>query len=281
MIDGLKLPVKNVLPASVNTDFYAPGSILGRRDQARQLRSRSGFTATVPAIWFENGPAFEITDPSAATAVATLSRDGKPAAVRVAARRHKLNGKAALGRREARQGSRRAVSASARSIAASRWRRSVDLGLAQVSRSKTGPLLILLDRPFDRFGKHSPLEAVVASVANSRSHLVGDEALGRILDAERNEGHLPGVAASRGATAPNRRASPGSIGANAGSRSRRPCAAPPPRASRGAAPGSRQTNPRCAPVLRGRHAERLSRVRSFAISLPRRPLHLRFRVPVR
>ena len=33
-------------------------------------------TAPVPAVWFENGPAFEITDPSRATAVATYPATG-------------------------------------------------------------------------------------------------------------------------------------------------------------------------------------------------------------
>ena len=62
MIEGLKLPVKNVLAGVRNTDFYAPGSILGVEIKRDSPIAR-GFTATMPAVWFENGPAFEISDP--------------------------------------------------------------------------------------------------------------------------------------------------------------------------------------------------------------------------
>ncbi|HEY9227085.1 MAG TPA: hypothetical protein VIP11_10590, partial [Gemmatimonadaceae bacterium] len=95
MIDGLKLPVKNVLSGVRNTDFYAPGSILGveiKRDHpiARQ------FTATVPAVWFENGPAFEISDAATATAVASYPAAGNPLLSGWLLGGAKLNGKAAL-----------------------------------------------------------------------------------------------------------------------------------------------------------------------------------------
>ena len=59
MIDGLKLPVKNVLAGVRKTTSTRPGSILGVEIKRDQPIAR-GFTATVPAIWFENGPAFEI-----------------------------------------------------------------------------------------------------------------------------------------------------------------------------------------------------------------------------
>jgi len=55
-----------------------------------------GFTATVPAVWFENGPAFEITDPAAATAVATYPASGNPLLSGWLLGGSKLNGKAAL-----------------------------------------------------------------------------------------------------------------------------------------------------------------------------------------
>jgi hypothetical protein len=95
VIDALKLPVKNVLAGVPNTDFYAPGSILGveiKRDHplARQ------FVATIPAIWFENSPAFEISDPSTATAVATYQTTGNPLLSGWLLGGSKLNGKAAL-----------------------------------------------------------------------------------------------------------------------------------------------------------------------------------------
>jgi uncharacterized membrane protein YgcG len=95
VIDGLKLPVKNVLAGVSNNDFYAPGSILSveiKRDHA----IARGFTATVPAIWFENGPAFEISDPSEATAVATYPATGNPLLSGWLLGGSKLNGKAAL-----------------------------------------------------------------------------------------------------------------------------------------------------------------------------------------
>ena len=55
-----------------------------------------GFTATIPAIWFENGPAFEISDPSVATAVATYPATGNPLLSGWLLGGSKLNGKAAL-----------------------------------------------------------------------------------------------------------------------------------------------------------------------------------------
>jgi hypothetical protein len=95
LIDALKLPVKNVLAGVPNTDFYAPGSILGveiKRDHPLAKQ----FVATVPAIWFENSPAFEISDPSTATAVATYQTTGNPLLSGWLLGAPKLNGKAAL-----------------------------------------------------------------------------------------------------------------------------------------------------------------------------------------
>jgi glutamine amidotransferase-like uncharacterized protein len=94
-IENFKLPVKNVLAGVRNTDFYAPGSILGveiKRDHPLAAR----MTASVPAIWFENGPAFEITDPSRATAVATYQTAGDPLLSGWLLGGAKLNGKAAM-----------------------------------------------------------------------------------------------------------------------------------------------------------------------------------------
>lgn len=95
MIDGLKLPVKNVLQGVRQNDFYAPGSILAVEIKRDQPMAKY-FTATVPAIWFENGPAFEITDPSTATAVATYPATGNPLLSGWLLGGAKLNGKAAL-----------------------------------------------------------------------------------------------------------------------------------------------------------------------------------------
>jgi hypothetical protein len=93
--DGLHLPVKNVLAGVPNTAFYAPGSILGV-EIARDNPIARGFTAPVPAVWFENGPAFEITDPSQATAVATYPATGDPLLSGWLLGGSKLNGKAAM-----------------------------------------------------------------------------------------------------------------------------------------------------------------------------------------
>jgi hypothetical protein len=94
-IDGLKLPVKNVLAGVRPNDFYAPGSILSV-DINRDAPLARGFTATIPAVWFENGPAFEITDPTQATAVATYPASGNPLLSGWLLGGAKLNGKAAL-----------------------------------------------------------------------------------------------------------------------------------------------------------------------------------------
>jgi hypothetical protein len=94
-IETLKLPVKNILAGVRNTDFYAPGSILAvELNRASPLASR--MTATVPAIWFENGPAFEITDPARATAVASYPATGDVLLSGWLLGGAKLNGKAAM-----------------------------------------------------------------------------------------------------------------------------------------------------------------------------------------
>lgn len=95
IIDGLKLPVKNVLAGVRQNDFYAPGSIFGV-DVKRDHPMARWFTAPTPAVWFENGPAFEITDPSVATAVATYPASGNPLLSGWLLGGSKLNGKAAL-----------------------------------------------------------------------------------------------------------------------------------------------------------------------------------------
>ncbi len=95
VIDALKLPVKNVLQGVRGNDFYAPGSIL-----AVELNKSSPITAkmttSVPGVWFENGPAFEITDPSRAVAVASYPASGDPLLSGWLLGGAKLNGKAAM-----------------------------------------------------------------------------------------------------------------------------------------------------------------------------------------
>ncbi len=92
---ALQLPVRNVLQNVQPTDFYCPGSILAV-DINRNSAIARGMTAPVPAIWFEASPAFEITDPTMATAVATYKASGDPLLSGWLLGGAKLNGKVAL-----------------------------------------------------------------------------------------------------------------------------------------------------------------------------------------
>jgi len=94
-IDALKLPVKNVLDGAKNTEFYAPGSIFGV-EVNRGHPLAAGFTPPVPAVWFEDSPAFDITDPAAATAVLTYPASGNAMLSGWLLGPAKLNGKAAM-----------------------------------------------------------------------------------------------------------------------------------------------------------------------------------------
>jgi hypothetical protein len=76
-IGALKLPVKDVLDGVLANDFYAPGSIIGVQvDRAHPLARF--YNPPVPGVWFEGSPAFEITDPAAASAVLTYQSSGEP-----------------------------------------------------------------------------------------------------------------------------------------------------------------------------------------------------------
>lgn len=67
-IEYLQLPVKDVLAGVSNRDFYAPGSLFALNiDQSHPLNR---LMLAHPAAWFEDGPAFEITDSTRATAAA-------------------------------------------------------------------------------------------------------------------------------------------------------------------------------------------------------------------
>lgn len=94
-IDAFKLPVKNVLAGVRNTEFYAPGSLIPVEIN-RSHAMASGVTAPVPAIWFEDSPAFEITDPTRATAVVTYQASGDPLLSGWLLGGSKHNGKAAM-----------------------------------------------------------------------------------------------------------------------------------------------------------------------------------------
>ncbi|HEX2779085.1 MAG TPA: M14 metallopeptidase family protein [Gemmatimonadaceae bacterium] len=92
-VRALALPVRDVLAGVPSREFYAPGSIL-----AATLRPGSGLAAGVPSpapIWFEEGPAFEITDSTRATAIASYT-DGAPLLSGWLLGGEKLAGRAAL-----------------------------------------------------------------------------------------------------------------------------------------------------------------------------------------
>ena len=94
-IEAFALPVKNVLAGTRSTDFYAPGSILGV-EVVPGSPIAATFTAPVPAVWFEDSPAFEITDASRATAVLRYQADGDPLLSGWLLGGKLLNGKSAL-----------------------------------------------------------------------------------------------------------------------------------------------------------------------------------------
>ncbi len=94
-IEALRLPVRNVLQDARNTEFYAPGSIMAVEFDRRHPMA-GGVTAPVPGIWFEDSPAFEITDPARAHAVASYPATGNPLLSGWLLGGEKLNGKAAM-----------------------------------------------------------------------------------------------------------------------------------------------------------------------------------------
>lgn len=75
-IEKLGAPARNVLKGVQARDFYCPGSIL-----RAQLDSSSPLTFGVEKesiAWFENSPAFEITDPASAHAIASYPESENP-----------------------------------------------------------------------------------------------------------------------------------------------------------------------------------------------------------
>jgi hypothetical protein len=78
-----------------NTDFYAPGSMFAVDvDRAHPLAAT--FTAPVPAVWFEDSPAFEITDAAKASAVLRYQNAGDPLLSGWLLGGARLNGRAAM-----------------------------------------------------------------------------------------------------------------------------------------------------------------------------------------
>ncbi|MFN2397202.1 MAG: M14 metallopeptidase family protein [Gemmatimonadaceae bacterium] len=88
------LPVRNVLQGVSSREFYAPGSIMALElDRAHPIAK--GMAARTVA-WFEEGPAFEITDTSRARVVGRYPREGDPLLSGWLLGGSKLNGRAAL-----------------------------------------------------------------------------------------------------------------------------------------------------------------------------------------
>ncbi|HEY8459810.1 MAG TPA: hypothetical protein VIM99_05480, partial [Blastocatellia bacterium] len=75
-IEKLGVPARNVLKGVSSRDFYCPGSILrARLDPSSPL----AFGIEKETIaWFENSPAFEITDPASARAIASYPESENP-----------------------------------------------------------------------------------------------------------------------------------------------------------------------------------------------------------
>jgi len=94
-IEALRLPVRNVLAGVRNTEFYAPGSLLAV-EVNREHPIASGFTAPVPAAWFEDSPTFEATDTTRVSVVARYQTAGDPLLSGWLLGGDKLNGKAAM-----------------------------------------------------------------------------------------------------------------------------------------------------------------------------------------
>ncbi|MEP6691110.1 MAG: hypothetical protein ABJD07_08125, partial [Gemmatimonadaceae bacterium] len=92
-VETFKLPVKNVLEGIPPKDFYAPGSIM--RVEMNPSSPIGRAMAAQPMVWFEDSPAYEITDPARATAIASYPAQGDPLLSGWLLGGSKLNGKAA------------------------------------------------------------------------------------------------------------------------------------------------------------------------------------------
>ena len=93
-IEYLKLPVRDVLAGVSNRDFYAPGSLFALN--LNQSHPLNRLMLAHPAAWFEDGPAFEITDSTRATAAAVYPPNGSALLSGWLLGEEKLRGRAAL-----------------------------------------------------------------------------------------------------------------------------------------------------------------------------------------
>lgn len=94
-IETFGLPVTDALRGVKNTDFYAPGSLF-RVEPNGASPLTATFTTPSPAVWFEDSPAFTITDPSRATAVLQYPASGNALLSGWLLGASRLNGRAAM-----------------------------------------------------------------------------------------------------------------------------------------------------------------------------------------
>ena len=89
--------MRETYASSVTSGAAAPGaSEFSAVELNRSSPIAARMTAPVPGVWFENGPAFEITDPSRAVAVVSYPASGDPLLSGWLLGGARLNGKAAL-----------------------------------------------------------------------------------------------------------------------------------------------------------------------------------------
>jgi len=72
-IQALLLPVRNVLEAVPDEDFYAPGSIFRLELDTSQAVARGRPRETIG--WFQGSPAFEVLDTTVSTVIARWPED--------------------------------------------------------------------------------------------------------------------------------------------------------------------------------------------------------------
>ena len=94
-IEAMALPVSNVLARVRNTDFYAPGSIFAV-EVNRAHPVAASYRAPTPAVWFEDSPAFVISDTARASVVLRYPSTGDVLLSGWLLGGARLNGRAAL-----------------------------------------------------------------------------------------------------------------------------------------------------------------------------------------
>jgi hypothetical protein len=87
--------VTNVLANVRNTDFYAPGSVFAVEVTPSHPVAAT-YRAPTPAVWFEDSPAFVVTDTTSASVVLRYPSAGDPLLSGWLLGGARLNGRAAL-----------------------------------------------------------------------------------------------------------------------------------------------------------------------------------------